>query len=210
MPANIILHVCGQACPNYPKLQVCNIFAISQVKLLLISFYVCVAKHDQITQNNKLTMFLHYLKKKVRDEVNFCMQTKIKGSYKLILTLWASKFPTRWYYYWWARSSILIILKVTSFQYLYNISKKKLIMEFIFCMQINIKVSTSWHYCFWWKWSDISKVPKIGRKLVIFLKCLKNKLSQLLLCFTVMQNILIFYRSLVMFAVTCFESIWLV
>ena len=51
---------------------------------------------------------------------------------------------------------------------------------------------------------------QIGRKLVIFLKCLKNKLSQLLLCFTVMQNILIFYRSLVMFAVTCFESIWLV
>ena len=34
-------------------------------------------------------------------------------------------------------------------------------MEFIFCMQKNIKVSTSWHYRFRWKWLDMSKVPKI-------------------------------------------------
>ena len=40
--------------------------------------------------------------------------------------------------------------------------KKKLGMELVFCMQKNIKVSTSWHYRFLWKWLDISKVPKIG------------------------------------------------
>ena len=40
------------------------------------------------------------------------------------------------------------ILKVTSLQYLYNISKKKLGMEVIFDMQINVKVSTSWYYPF--------------------------------------------------------------
>ena len=40
--------------------------------------------------------------------------------------------------------------------------KKKLQMEYIFCMQINIKVSKSWHYCFWWKQPDMSKVSKIG------------------------------------------------
>ena len=45
-----------------------------------------------------------------------------------------------------------------SLQYL----KKKLGMEFIFCMHINIKVSTSWYFRFWWKWLDMSKVPKIG------------------------------------------------
>ena len=33
---------------------------------------------------------------------------------------------------------------VISLQYL-----KKEVIEFTFCMQINIKVSTSWHYCFW-------------------------------------------------------------
>ena len=44
-----------------------------------------------------------------------------------------------------------------SLQYL----KKKLEMEFIFCMQINTKVSTSWYYRFKWKWLDMFKVPKI-------------------------------------------------
>ena len=39
-------------------------------------------------------------------------------------------------------------------QYLYNISKNKLRMEFIFCMQIHIKVSevagfVSGHFCYW-------------------------------------------------------------
>ena len=49
-----------------------------------------------------------------------------------------------WYYhYWWAWPSILKVLRVTSLQYFYNISKTELRMKFIFCMQINIKVSTS-------------------------------------------------------------------
>ena len=66
------------------------------------------------------------------------MQINIKVSYKLISTLWVSRFPTRWYnHYWWAWSNILKVLKVTSLQYLYNISKKKLGMEFIFCMNIS-------------------------------------------------------------------------
>ena len=46
-----------------------------------------------------------------------------------------------------------------------------------------------------------------NRKLVKFLQYLKKKSSQLLLCFIVMQNILIFYRGLVMFVVTCFKSV---
>ena len=69
--------------------------------------------------------------------------------------------PRRCYYHsCWAWSSILKVLKVISLEYLYNISKKKLGREFIFCMQMNIKVSTSWDYSFWWKWPDMSKVPK--------------------------------------------------
>ena len=59
---------------------------------------------------------------------------------------------------------MLKILKVTSLQCFYNVSKKKLGMELIFCMQINIKVSTSWHDSFWQKWPDISKVPKIRKE----------------------------------------------
>ena len=67
---------------------------------------------------------------------------------------------TKWYYHYsWA--FILKVLKVTSRKYLYSIWKKKLRMEFIFCMQINIKTAASRYYCFWWKQPDMSKVPKI-------------------------------------------------
>ena len=127
--------------PIFPKYQVCNVLTISQ-------------------------------KKTFRDEVDFfCMQINIKVSYKLISTLWTSKFPTRWYYhYWWAWSSILKVFKVTSLHYLYNISKKKLGMEFIFCMPVNIKVPASWQSRFWWKWPDMSKVPKIGSYIFAILK----------------------------------------
>ena len=69
-------------------------------------------------------------------KLTFCIRINIKVSYKVISTLWASKFSTRWpYHYWWTWSSIFKVLKVTRLQYLYNISKKKLRMEFIFCTQ---------------------------------------------------------------------------
>ena len=83
-------------------------------------------------------------KKKLEMKLIFGMNISIKGSYKLISTLWASKFPPRQYYHhWWAWSIILKELKVKSLQYLYNISKKKLGVDFI------IKGSTSCHYPFW-------------------------------------------------------------
>ena len=56
----------------------------------------------------------------------------------------------------------LKLLKVASLQYLYSISKKKLGMEVIFGIQINVKVSTSWHYPFWRNWPGMFKIPKIG------------------------------------------------
>ena len=70
----------------------------------------------------------------------FFMQLNTKVYFKLISTLLASKFPTGWYYhYWWVCSSILKALKATSLKYLYNMLKK-VGMDFIFCMQINIKI----------------------------------------------------------------------
>ena len=68
----------------------------------------------------------------------------------------------RYYHYQWARLSIFKSLKVTSLQYLYNISKKKLGMEVIFGMQINVKASTGWYHPFGWKWPDMFKIPQIG------------------------------------------------
>ena len=43
---------------------------------------------------------------------------------------------------------------------------KKLEMEFIFCMQINTKVSKNWHYRFLWKQQI--------RRLVIFVQYIKK------------------------------------
>ena len=94
----------------------------------------------------------------------FCMQINIKISYNLISTLWTSKFPTRWdYHYWRAWPSILKVLKVASLRYLYNIFKTNFGMELIFCIRIN-KVSRSWHYSFWSKWSNY-QIVKGDREL---------------------------------------------
>ena len=120
---------------------------------------ICMVKHSQSSQNSNV---FKISKNKLEMKLIFSMQINIKVSYKLISTILAFKFPTRWcYHYRWVLSSSLKVLKVTSLQYLYNISKKKLGMEFIFCMHINFKVSTSWHYQFWWKWADMLKVHKV-------------------------------------------------
>ena len=108
-------------------------------------------------------MFLQYLKKEVRDEVDFLHADKhqsflqvdfntlsIKVFYKVILSLLMGMIKHS--------QSTQSNKFAISLQYL----KKKLGMEFIFCMQKNIKVSTSWHYRFRWKWLDMSKVPEIG------------------------------------------------
>ena len=38
---------------------------------VILSFWVCVARHAQITQNNKFATSLQYLKKEVSDEIDF-------------------------------------------------------------------------------------------------------------------------------------------
>ena len=121
-----------------------------------------MVKHSQSSQNSKFAMSLQYLKKEVRDEVDFLHADKhqsflqvdfntlgIKVSYKVILSLLMGMIKHS--------QSTQSNKFAISLQYL----KKKLRMEFIFCMQKNIKVSTSRHYCIRWKWLDMFKVPKI-------------------------------------------------
>ena len=106
-------------------------------------------------------------------------------------------------YNWWAWSSILKVIKPSSLQYLYSISKKNLGMEFIFCMQIN----TSFYKL---ALSFLMEVTSIvqntqNRKMVIFLQCIETIVWQLCFFSIVMQNIQIFYGDPVIF-VTCFFS----
>ena len=103
-----------------------------------------MVKHFQSSQKSKFVMSLQYLKKEVRDEVCFLHADKhqsflqvvfnilgTKVSYKVVLSLLIGKIKHS--------QSTQINKFAISLQYL----KKKLGMEFIFCMQKNIKVSTS-------------------------------------------------------------------
>ena len=129
----------------------CMQISIKTCFKLILWFWCRWLSIPKVPRISSLQCLCNISKKKSEMKLTFCMQINIKVSYKLISTLWASKISTRWYYhYWWAWSSILKVLKVRILQYLYNNWKKKLGMEFIFCMQINIKTSTSCHYRFWW------------------------------------------------------------
>ena len=104
------------------------------------------------------------LNKDVRNDVDFLHADKHQNFLEFDFNTWASKFPTRWdYHYWRAWPSILKVLKVASLRYLYNIFKTNFGMELIFCIRIN-KVSRSWHYSFWSKWSNY-QVVKGDREL---------------------------------------------
>ena len=87
-------------------------------------------------------MSLQYLKKKTSEmKLIFCMQINIKVSCKLISTLWAVKTSYQ------VIPSLLMDMikhsqstKVKKVCSIFKISQKRTIyMEFIFCMQINIK-----------------------------------------------------------------------
>ena len=56
-----------------------------------------MVKHSQSSRNSKFAMSLQYIQKTVRDEVDFLHVDKF--FYKVILTLWVSKFSTSWYFY---------------------------------------------------------------------------------------------------------------
>ena len=98
-----------------------------------------MVKHFQSSQNSKFAMSLQYLKKEVRYEVDFLHADKHKVAYKLISTLIIIDGHDE-AFSWYSQS--------IEFVNLCKILKKKLGMEFIFFMQMNIKVSKSWHYRF--------------------------------------------------------------
>ena len=50
-----------------------------------------MVRHFQNFQNSKFIMSVQYLKKEVRNEVEFCIQIITEAAYKLISTLWAPK-----------------------------------------------------------------------------------------------------------------------
>ena len=94
---------------------------------LILWFLMGLVKHSRSSQNSKFAMSLHCRKKELRDENGFLHADELQSFLQVILTLWLSKFSTRWYYHnWLPWSNILKVRKVTSLQYLFTISKKNL------------------------------------------------------------------------------------
>ena len=128
---------------------------------LILSFYVRVARHVQIThitQNIKFAISLQYLTKKMSYEVYILHTVEHEGFLQI--------------------KSMVLIEMVKHYQSSQNskfamslhISNKKLEIKLIFCMQLNIKVyfntlgikfSTRWYYQYWRTWSSILKVLKV-------------------------------------------------
>ena len=141
------------------KLIFCMQISLKVFYKLILWFLMRVVKHSGSSQNSKFAMPLQYVKKELSNE-SFSFSFSLHADkHQSFLQVDFNNLGIKVSYKAW--SSILKILKVTSVQYLYNILKKMLGMEFIFCMQINIKVSTSGNYRFWWKWPDMSIVPNV-------------------------------------------------
>ena len=99
------------------KLNFCNIKLSYRLILLIL---VSMARHAQITQNNKFAK--SWRKDEVRNEVEF-------------LCIWTSTFSINWrYQFWWAWPGIPKVVKITNMQNLCDISRKNWFMKLMFYM----------------------------------------------------------------------------
>ena len=131
--------------PKLPRIARLLFFEISQ-KRTRVKFIFCMQISMQVFFKS-IQWFLTGMDKHSQNFRNRKFATPLQ--YQYIYNTWPSNFPKWWYYhYWWAWSSILKLLKVTSLQYLYNISKKKLCMHYA-CTYVCYVCSL--HYRFWWK-----------------------------------------------------------
>ena len=112
------------------KLIFCLQMNVKDFFKLLLSFYVCVTRHAQITQDNKVAVSLQYLKKELSDEFDFLHADK----HEILLQI----------------DSMILIGIVKHSQSSQNsmftmslckISKNQLKRKLVFCREINIKVS---------------------------------------------------------------------
>ena len=100
--------------------------------MLILLILVYIARHAQITQNNKFEKSLQYLKRKVRDEVVFCAD-----EHQRFLYFWNLCWC---YHFWWAWSGMPKGLKMTNMQHLCNMSRKNWVMKLRFYMLISMEI----------------------------------------------------------------------
>ena len=102
------------------------------IKVSYYNFWWGCSSIPKVPKTASVQCLYNILKNEIHLKLSFGMQIIIKVTCNLISKLWTSKFSTRWYYHYWRSWSS--ILKVF-------ISQSR--VGFIFCMEINIKISTS-------------------------------------------------------------------
>ena len=104
-----------------------------------------MVKYFESSQNSKFGMSLQYLKQEIRDEVDFCMQINIKVDFNTLDTKVSCKVIR------------LILMGMIKHSQSTQSNKFAIFLQYLrkgvrngvlFCMQINIKVPTIWHYHF--------------------------------------------------------------
>ena len=132
-----------------------------QIDTMILWLWLGMVKHSQSLPKSKLVMSLQFLKKEARDDVNFLHAEKHQSFLQVGFNTLGVKVSYKWcYHYWCVSSSILKVLKVISFHYLYNISKEVVNGVYFLHAQKHqsfYKLALS----FLWKWLDMLKVPKI-------------------------------------------------
>ena len=102
------------------------------IKVSYYNFWWGCSSIPKVPKTASVQCLYNILKNEIHLKLSYGMQINIKVTCNLISKLWTPKFSTRWYYHYWRPWSS--ILKVF-------ISQSR--VEFIFCMEINIKISTS-------------------------------------------------------------------
>ena len=159
-------------------------------KLILRFFYGYGRAFPKFPKKFPNLQCLYNIPKKVRDEVDFFDADK----HQSFLTVYFNTLGIKVFYnvtdmimktwrtWWWEWSSILKVLKVKSLQCLYNISKKKLWMEFsIFDVSYQFLMKVA------------RRVQSTEKGSLLNFSNIFKKVLQLVLCSIVMQNIHILY-----------------
>ena len=58
---------------------------------LILSFWVCVARHVRSVQNKKFAYLCNFARKTCEMKLIFCLQIKMQVFYKVLVSLWLSE-----------------------------------------------------------------------------------------------------------------------
>ena len=169
-----------------------------------------MVKHSQSSQNSKFQMSLQYLKKEVRDEVDFYHVDKHQGFLQVAFNTLGIKIPHK----------MILSLLMGMIKHSQSTESNKFAIS-LQCLKKEVGDGVLFLYAgkhqsfhnlvllFLMKVARYVQHAQTG-KLVIFLLYLmkkKKKVLELLLCSIKRQNVHIFYRNPIMFIVTCFTAL---